>query len=362
MNTPVSSLATPIDENRPVFPLWNQAVAVAVLTILALLGIMTIRTLALRVTQYQVSVYEGYVQDAMSRGAYARAVEICTGAIRASVNTQAHWGRAWQLRAEAHRQAGQLEAALADLQNSRSFFQQRYYFAEDTDRARIAATGTELARNFLERNDGAGALEAFGIAAAESGQPVDYLRRLNESLAPHAREMLWGDGKPSITLRDFSAPEGDERGLEVVVEQQGRQVMASSVDRAVKPAAALLELGPATESGRSAYAAATWMPITTGNYSIRLTARAEGPMPQGLLSFWFESARESIHVLSSEWEEAGDGWQQCTIGSAMHERIAAGAQQRGFSPHDGILFRAGFEFSPESASKVWLAKVDLVLE
>lgn len=361
MPHPAAAMETPNPEETPVFPLWNQALVAAGLTIVALLAITGIRTLALRVTQYQVSVYEDYVRDAMAKGDFARAVEICTGAIRASVNTSAHWGRAWALRAEAHRQAGELPEALADLHSSHTFFQQRYYQAKDADRAQLAGVGTEVGKALLSRNDPASALTAFSVAAAESGRPVEYLQKLQDSLSEPARTMLWPDGAVRVVLRDFTEASGDS-GMTAVVEQQGRQVQASGIDSAQQPPAAVIGLSPGTKEGRSAYAAAVWMPIMEGPYAIRLVAKANGPMPQALLNFWFDSARESASISSTEWVPQADGWQTCTIASGFQERVKAQAEQRGFAPHDGILNRAGFEFTPESANQAWLARVELVMQ
>jgi hypothetical protein len=356
--SPAAVQPVPEAAETPVFPVINQAILVVVLAIVALLGITAIRTLALRVTQYQVSVYEGYVRDALAKQEYDRAVEISTGALRSSVNRSDHWGRAWLLRGVAQVKLEDTAAALADLESSGVFFQERYYYAVERDRPELAAAATELARLFLAQQKGPEALRAFSVAAAGSGQAVEYLTRLHESMNEADRALLWPDGTPYIVLRGFQGnPEGK---LEVVVEQQGRAPVSSGV--APDGSAASIELSQGTSPGRSAYACKAWMPLSDKPFALRLVARAEGgPMPEALLGFWFDSARQSAHTTDAAWVAQPDGSQACTIPNTFIAKLTEQGKAQGFSAHDGILNRAGFEFLPESASKVSLERVELLL-
>jgi len=338
----------------------NQAILVVAMAIVALLAITAIRTLALRVTQYQVSVYEDYTRDALAKGDFARAVEITTGAIKTSVNRSDHWGRAWLLRAVAELKLEQPGDALADLERSNAFFQERYYFAEDQDRGELAATATELGKRYLLEGKADEAYRALSLAATGSGQPVEYLRRLHESLNEEGRAKLWPDGTPRIILREFRG--NPDAKLEEVVEQQGRKLTATSVDASQQESLAG-EWSPATQDGRSVYACDLWMPLTTSPFSLRIAAKSDGgPMPAAFLGCWFDSARQSAHVNEAAWTPGEDGWQTCTFPNGFLNGIKEQGKKLGFSPHDGILNRVGFELQRESAGKVWLHRVELVLE
>lgn len=352
-----SNTANPAE--KPMFPPINQALLVVSMAIVALLAVAGIRTLALRVTQYQVSVYEDYVRDALAKGDFTRAVEITTGAIKSSVNRSDHWGRAWLLRAVAELKLNQPEEALADLERSGAFFHERYYFAEEQDNAELAATGTELGKRFLQEGKTQEARRALSMAATGSGQPVEYLKRLNESMNEESRAKLWPEGTPSITLRSFRG--NPEAKMEEVVEQQGRKLVFTGVDPAAGESLAL-EVAPATQDGRSVYACDTWMPLTESPFSLRLVARSDGgSMPGAFVGLWFDSARQSAHVNAAEWTEGTDGWLTCTLPLNFLDGVKQQGKERGFSPHDGIINRVGFEFNRDSANKVWLERVELLL-
>ncbi|MFM1918786.1 MAG: hypothetical protein RLZZ303_420 [Candidatus Hydrogenedentota bacterium] len=343
-----------------VFPFFNQAILIVGLTIVALLAITAIRMLALEVTRYQVDVYEEYTRAALQREAYAEAIELTTGAIRSGVNRSDHHGRALLLRALAHLRMDKLDPALEDLLASGAFFQERYYFAEEQDHAELTTAGTELAQAFLDAGNARAAHQAFGIAAVASSRPVEYITRLRDSLGEQERALLWPDGKPVLTLRDAGAVASDK--YVTVVESQGRQVSAMGIEGSSEINSLQLELVAPQASGRSVYAVPVWMPLTQEGFTLRFVARAEGgPLPTAFVGFWFDSARESAHALGSGWVDAGEGWQACTLSSNFIEQLREQGRNRGFSIHDGIINQAGFEFSPDSATKVWLDRVEITL-
>lgn len=349
--------------NEAVFPLSNQAILAFAMAIVAMLAIATIRTLALSVTRYQVDVYEDYTRDALAANDYTRAIEIATGAIRSGVNRSDHLGRAHLLRAMALQRQGEGDAALEDALFSNAFFQDRYYFATDKDRAELAGVCTELAKSMLESGNIPSALEAFGMAAATSGRPVEYLSRLRDSLNEQARALLWPDGTPRLTLRNFGAVDTD--AFSPVVEEQGRSVASTGIEGAMganQNNNLQLELTAADRAGRSVYSCPVWMPLSNELFSLRLIGRAEsGAMPQAFLGFWFDSARESAHTNGAEWMALEDGWQACTLSSDFMTQLETQGKSRGFAVHDGILNKVGFEFSQDSASKVWMDRIEIVL-
>lgn len=358
MTTTESPAASPTPGS--VFPFFNQAMLVVGLTIVALLAITAIRMLALEVTRYQVDVYEEYTRAALQRGAYDEAIEITTGAIRSGVNRSDHHGRALLLRAIANLRMDKLDSALEDLLASGAFFQERYYYAEEQDHAELTAAGTELARAYLDAGNARAARQAFGIAAVASSRPVEYITRLRDSLGEEQRAVLWPDGKPVLTLRDAGAVPADK--YVTVVESQGRQVTAMAIEASSETNSLRLELTAPQATGRSVYAVPVWMPLTQEGFTLRFVARAEGgKLPAAFVGFWFDSARESAHALGSDWGDAGDGWQACTLSSNIVEQLREQGNKRGFSIHDGIINQAGFEFSADSATKVWLDRVEIAL-
>ncbi len=351
------------DNNEPVFPLSNQLILAVAMAIVAMLAIATIRTMALGVTRYQVDVYEDYTRDALAANDFARAIEIATGAIRSGVNRSDHLGRAHLLRAMALQRQGKGDAALEDALISKAFFQDRYYFATDQDRAELAGVCTELAKTMLETGNIPVALQAFGMAAVTSGRPVEYLARLRDSLNEQATALLWPNGTTYLTLRDFGAVSTDT--FSAVVEEQGRSVANTDIEGTTgvnKDNSLQLEVTAAVNVGRSVYSGPVWMPLASEPFSLRLVARAEsGALPQAFLGFWFDSARESAHTNATEWTALEDGWQACTISSDFIAQLEAQGKNRGFAVHDGILNKVGFEFAQDSANKVWLDRMEIVL-
>mgnify|MGYP000999986645 CR=1 FL=1 len=134
-----------------------------------------IRAVALEVSQYHPSVFESYARQAMAQGRYARAVEFCTGALKASINKDEHHGLVYSLRAKAQLKLGHFKDALDDLDKAAAFWTTRYYFAKDDLREELSETGVELGMALLKQDDYPLALRAFSAAAMGSGQPASVL-------------------------------------------------------------------------------------------------------------------------------------------------------------------------------------------
>jgi len=334
----------------------NQAILVAALAIVAMLGIFAIRGLALRVTQYEVSVFEDYAREALAEQDFDRVIEICNGAMRAGVGRSDHHGVAYLLRAQGFVGKSDRPAALADLDAAAIFSQESHYFMPKDARSEMVVAASKLAEERLSAGDAAGALRAFSAAAVGGGEPVEYLHALARNLPQASREALWGAERPWLVVRRFDVPAGGV--IEKMDEEQGRTLLAAGVDGG----SGYLELSPATGPGRSSYGDKLYLPLSEKAYALRVIARGEGgPLPEVLLAYWFETARQSAHTVDSAWRDAGDGWQACDIRRDFYRERLRHATENSYSINDGYISRVSLEFAQDSATKVWLDRVELVL-
>jgi len=334
----------------------NQAILVAAMTIVALLGIFSIRMLALRVTQYHETVFEQYARQALAEQDYGRAVDVCTGALAASVNSSSHHGTVFLLRAQGHEGLGNQDAALADLDRLARFAQRAHYFMDETIRAESAIAATRMGEALLSDARVDEALRAFSAAAVGSGDPVGYLHQLSDNLPVPQYNALWGDTEPYLILRDFGGSDRDR--LEMVVEDQGRNVaLADAAGDASR-----IELTAATQDGRSAYGADVFVPLENQEFALRVIARGEGgPMPEVLLAYWFDAARESASTRDGGWADAGGGWRVCEIERNFFAERQREAERNNYGIADGYVSKVAFELARDSASTLVLDRVEIYL-
>jgi len=357
MTDTLSDEARPVESpEQDIFTPINQAILVAALAIVAILAIFAIRGLALRVTQYDVSVFEDYAREALTDQDFDRVIEICNGAMRAGVGTSEHHGVAYLLRAQGFAGRGELPAALADLDAAAVFSQESHYFMPEDARGEMVVAASKLAEERLDAGDAAGALRAFSAAAIGGGKPVEYLHALARNLPEASREALWGKERPWLVVRRFDVAAGGV--IEKMDEEQGRTLIAAGVDGG----SGYLELSPATGPGRSSYGDKLYLPLSEEDYALRVIARGEGgPLPDVLLAYWFDTARQSAHTVDTAWRDAGEGWQACDIRRDFYRERLQHATENSYSINDGYVSRISLEFAQDSATKVWLDRVELVL-
>ncbi|MBI1321228.1 MAG: hypothetical protein GC168_20065 [Candidatus Hydrogenedens sp.] len=357
MSESASAPDTRAAESDEVYFSWtNQAILIAALTVVSLLAIFGIRLLALRVTQYEVSVFETYARQALASKDFGRVVEICNGAMRAGVNRSDHHGLVYLLRAQGFAGEGDITKALDDYDSAALFSQESHYFMPEPARQELMAAATAAAEQRLKEGDAPGALRAFSDAAIGSGNPVDYLYTLKQHLSDEEQQSLWGEDKPWLVVRRFDNPAFGT--LEPVVEEQGRSLLRSGVDQG----SGFLELSPSSAKGRSAYGDKLYLPVSEQPFSLRVVAKGEGgPMPQVLLGYWFEAARESAHTFDDTWTTGDDGWQACLISRDFYRERLQHATKNGYSMNDGVISLVALELAPDSANKLWLDRVELVL-
>jgi len=335
----------------------NQAILVAAMTIAALLGIFSIRMLALRVTQYHETVFETYARRALADEDFGRVVDICNGALAAGVNTSSHHGTVFLLRAQAHQGMGDLDAAVADLDRLARFAQESHYFLEEDERAESAIAATRIGEALLTDGRAEEALRAFSTAAVGSGDPVSYLHRLADNLPAAQQNALWGTAEPYVTLRDFGGDEQDR--LERVVEEQGREIAA--LEAATD--ASHIALSPATADGRSAYGADVYVPLENKAFALRVVARGEGgPMPDVLLAYWFDAARVSDATQDSGWRDAGEGWKACEIERDFYAERQRKAEENDYGIAGGYVSKVAFELARDSAPQLWLDRIEVYIQ
>ncbi len=333
-----------------------------VLTLALIPGIFFIRSMALEVTQYQVSAFEGYARAALAAGKYDRVVELCTGAMKAGVNRSDHWGKVYLLRAQACAKLNKVEEALGELESATAFWRQKYYYATDENRVELAAFGTELGRKFLELNQADPALRAFSAAGMGSGNPARYLASLVTQLDAAQKTRLWPES-PFLIVEDFRGK--NPPTLEKLEDQQNRPITASRIEAAASPEggpAALLEVGASTQDGRARYGFPVYLPVSEERYALRAWFREETSSDtQFFLTYWFDSAQKSAATADPPSKTLDNGWKCVDIRRDFYQERLTEANQLGYLISGGIINNLGLSLAPGPANRFWLGRIELYL-
>lgn len=344
-------------------PLPTVAViALFLLLALALLPLLKlIRATSLEVSKYHVSTFAAYAKEAINAGQYAEAIEICAGALQSGFDRGDYLGQAHLLMAAGHEGLGQYEESLAELRKAVAFWETKYYYASEEDRARTKEVGERLGRHFLDQTMAAQALSAFSLAGCGSGRPLDYLRTLQATLSPADQVLLWGDKKPLLLLKEFS--QAAQEGFARLVEEQGRKLVESAVGTPVSlfgQGSAHITLGPSVNEGLSRYSTAVYLPITQETMGIRAYVREVPAAETALfLAFWLDSAHKSASVVEKSAEALEGGWKCYEIIKNFHEMLENQPALRESVLDDAILSQVALEFPPGQAREVWVDRIEL---
>ncbi|HPO12547.1 MAG TPA: hypothetical protein PLI09_03810 [Candidatus Hydrogenedentes bacterium] len=335
---------------------------VILLTLALIPGILLIRALALGVTQYQVSAFEDYTRTALAEKNFERAIELCTGALKAGVNRSDHWGKVYLLRAQAYAGLNKLDDSLGELEAATAFWRQKYYYATEENRVELASFGTELGRKLLAASAPDKALRAFSTAGMGSGDPGGYLADLIAKLDDAQKKQLWKEA-PLIIVEDFR--EKNPPLLAAIENQQNRTVAASKIDPEASctgGVSALLELGPSSQDGRARFGLAAYLPVSETPYALRAYLKEETPSDtQFLITYWFESAQKSALTLDAPAKTLDNGWKCFDIRRNFYQERLAEANQQGYLISGGIINNLGISLSPSPANRFWLDRIELYL-
>lgn len=359
---PEGELNEPPLEENPTLPRRWVLVVWAGLTLSLVPAFFFIRAAALEVTQYHVNVFEGYARAALAAGDYDRVLELCTGALHASVNRSDHYGKVYSLRAQAYAGQGNYRDALNELESAAAFWTQRYYYASDDDRSELARLGTDLGQKLIASENYEDARRAYSAAGMGSGRPVEYLYDLRSALDAGQQGKLWPEGAV-LVVQDFRQDRGNL--FLAQLDEQGRTVTASSIDPKGSLSggpSAYMALTASTGEGRSLYGVDTYLPLSEKRFGLRVFLREDPGLETNVtLSYWFEAARVSVSTRDAATVALPDGWRRFEILRDFYGERLLEANQQGYVVTDGIINKISLEVSPGPACRFWVDRIELFI-
>lgn len=350
-------------EPRPAVFSWKAIVAAwAVLTVAILPALAFVVLTEREVSQYSTFTFEHYVRQALEAGRFSRAVRICTGALKVGLSRSDHWGKAYLLRAKAHAGEGKIANALDDLETSARLWSRSFYFATEADRGEIAVLGTELGRRLLEADDLEGARRAVSAAGVGSGRPVEYLHEQSAALPEPLRRKLWPE-EPGLLIEDYGGFEAPR--FETMFDEQGRKLVASSLDAAASPRGdrcAVFDVTASSKPGSSLYGIRVCIPLSKKPFAIRTRLKLDPPQDARVtLGYWFEPARKSAATHDGASRDLEAGWRLFDIRRNFFAERAEYAKQNGYDPAEGIINRVDVSFEPGPAARCWVDRIELYI-
>ena len=376
-NTKAEPLPPPL-ARKHIAILWG-VLLVALLPAMAFL-IATER----EISRYSTLTFEREARAALEAGDSARAIRICTGALRTSLERSDFWGLAYLLRAKAQAAAGDPLTAMANLEVTARHWAKHYYYPSAEQRQEAKEFGAALAKTLYESGDADVAGQALSLAGIASGHPVEFLYEQAATLDPAMKKTVWPEG-PRLVIEDFRDPAaGLNRVLSVTswfekpyiskkdledlqppkfqvwAEEQGRSLVQSTNSAATEGAdtCAMFEVSESTKEGRSQYAIPVYIPISPKPFGLRAWVRERQPSNVGIaLEYWFEFARKAALTVDDAGVDLGQGWRLIDI----HRDFAAEAKQKGSDPGGGIILRFGLGLKPGPANQYWVDRIELYI-
>jgi len=342
---------------------WKHLLALwAVLTAAIIPAMLFIIAVEREVSQYSTLTFETYARQALGAADFARAIRICTGALKVGISRSDYWGKAYMLRAQAYACAGKTSEALSDLQTCARCWVRSYYFASEAERNEAAIFGTALGRALLESGDAAAARGAISAAGVASGRPVEYLYEQRAALSEAQRHALWSQA-PYIVLEDFEG--ANPPLIEKAAEEQGRELVASHIEEVASPEpgrCAAFELSAATKPGKSWYGIPLYVPLSERPFAIRAAVKCEPAVEAGVvLAYWFEQAHKSASTSDAPSSDLGDGWKLYDIRRDFFAERAAYAKQVGYDPTGGIISRLSVGLEQGPAVRCWVSQIEIYI-
>ncbi len=171
--------------------------------------------------------------------------------------------------------------------------------------AHLEVTGLRLAQTLAESERPSAAIRVLSALGRAGRNPVNYLYRLQEDLAPELRAKLWPE-QPYLILTDFR--HRPEKVFKRSLDAQNRETVASTLD--TEAAQARIELGPSVLGGRCWYTLPT-TGLEVSAKPFRLTAAVHcepACVPHLILRFWLDDTKTTASMIVENSEEGPDGW------------------------------------------------------
>lgn len=240
-----------------------------------------------------------------------------------------------------------------------------YYWrdaATETAREDLRQLGTKQATNLLDAGDAKRALQVFSAVARGSGNPVEYLHAMRDTLSEAQRAALWPK-EPYLIIEDFSSPFA--RSFIKQVEGQGREVTKSQIDPAGSRGggrSAMMDLTQAKKDGPSGYVIYVHIPLGEKPFAIRTATKENTPSETKLtIGYSFPSAKMSASSDDSSAETASDGWKIFDIRRDFRKERQDYAQSQGYDASDGRINVIGLNIPRGTANTWWMDVIEIYI-
>ncbi|MFO7975914.1 MAG: hypothetical protein R6V12_14910 [Candidatus Hydrogenedentota bacterium] len=322
-------------------PDLKRGAALALVLLLGLLAAAGVsRWVQETVHRYHPLVFEDAARAALEAEDFERAVTICTGNLRYTNNILASRRVAHLLRAKAYFHVGKSLEAIADIEEAEAYWRAARYNTDIAARQELKQFASTAGYAFLKEEDTHTALRLFSLAGMGSGEPLEYIKKLTDSLNAHQTAALWS-GEPYLIVEDFE--QADDVLFTHWFERTGRTTNVTRVTLTSSPSsesshAAKISASPAEKEGRSWYTIPFFMHMTDQPCRIRAFIICEKGSPPGLIvGQFFPETNGDDFITGNKFDQV--------VGNHYETEISIPARPSGKSPC--YIVRLGLILPPE---------------
>jgi len=199
--------------------------------------------------------------------------------------------------------------------------------------------------------------------ARGSGNAVEFLYKLRESLSEAQRAALWPENVAHVFIEDFSGSKPPQIGKDL--DEQGRELVKSEIEpkgSRTSGASAFIEISESKQEGRSLYGVPTQIALSEKPFSLRACVKQASP-PDIRLSvvYWFNTAKRSSEIVIEEEEPLEGGWRWFMTRGNLYEEQKQRAERAGYDMSDGVIGGIRLTLPQGPANKFWLAPIEVCI-
>lgn len=283
---------------------WKYILAAWLLCTAIILPVMVVLTKVEKdVAEFYPSTFKIRAGEALKNGEYSTAETLCSGALATVLYSDRDTGQALILRAKARVGLNNLPRALSDLEQCASIWSRQPWLLAESDRSEIEATAIDLATKLIRRGRKDDALRALSAAGRGTGDYVEYLYALTDTLDAEMQNAIW-PSRPSLYVEDFESRE--PRALESpgALESRTDDTTARSGARSGH-----IRFSSDKEPSRIQLAIPTRITLWDKPFFLRLYLKEEASAdPRLRLVYWSELAQKAITLAAGPPLEAENDW------------------------------------------------------